>query len=101
MKNFKMIFAFSFFTLFATAQQLVSNAAAVPNPPPATLEVNDTFGQQMANTFAPLEKNRVPHGLLLDLSMEFTNVPAFNGTLDNGNIVENKTKIFDCYQDSS
>lgn len=28
-------------------------------------EVNNTFGQQMANTFAPLEKNRVPHGLLL------------------------------------
>lgn len=28
-------------------------------------EVNNSFGQQMANTFAPLEKNRVPHGLLL------------------------------------
>jgi hypothetical protein len=56
----------------------------------AQQEVNNTFGQQMANTFAPLEKNRVPYGLLLDIDMEFTN-----------NFIDNKTKFFNCFQDSS
>ena len=35
----------------------------------------------MNTMFGPLNKNFVPHGILLDYGMEFTNVPAFNGTL--------------------
>ena len=85
MKNTLLKIVFLLFFVCATAQD----------------EVNNTFGQQMANALAPLEKNRVPHGLLLDIAMEFTNVPAFNGTLSDSTFVENKTKIFDCYQDSS
>jgi hypothetical protein len=46
----------------------------------AQQEVNTSFATQMNNMFSPLDKNRVPHGILLDFAMEFTNVPAFNGT---------------------
>lgn len=49
MKNTLLKIVFLLFFVCATAQD----------------EVNNSFGQQMANTFAPLEKNRVPHGLLL------------------------------------
>lgn len=79
------------FSFCATAQQLASSAIAIPEPPVSTLEVNTTFGQQMATMFGALEKNRVPHGLLLDLAMEFTNVPAFNGTLTDSTFVRPKT----------
>jgi len=44
-------------------------------------EINTEFKELMDATFVSLEKNRVPHGILLDFGMEFTNVPAFNGTL--------------------
>lgn len=44
-------------------------------------EINTEFKELMDATFESLEKNRVPHGILLDFGMEFTNVPAFNGTL--------------------
>ena len=38
--------------------------------------------------FQPLEKNRVPTGLLLDYAMEFTNLSNFNGTaLTDSNMV--------------
>jgi hypothetical protein len=35
-----------------------------------------------------LEKDRVPHGVLLDYAMEFTNVPAYNGTLTDSTSVD-------------
>src|SRR5690554_8153314 len=44
-------------------------------------EINTEFKELMDTTFESLEKDRVPHGILLDFGMEFTNVPAFNGTL--------------------
>tara|TARA_R110002073_G_scaffold161723_3_gene317376 strand:+ start:24836 stop:28015 length:3180 start_codon:yes stop_codon:yes gene_type:complete len=44
-------------------------------------EINYDFANQMNSLFAPLDKTKVPHGILLDYGMEFTNVPAFNGTL--------------------
>lgn len=81
MKKSILKISFLLFSFCATAQQLSSAAVAIPEPPISTLEVNTTFGQQMATMFGTLEKNRVPHGLLLDLAMEFTNVPAFNGIL--------------------
>ncbi len=48
---------------------------------------NTSFKTQMEYTFQNLEKNRVPHGILLDFGMEFTNVPAFNGTLTDSTYV--------------
>ena len=48
------------------------------------------YAQQVVNTelktktlqvFQNLDKNKVPHGILLDFGMEFTNIKAYNGTL--------------------
>ena len=47
----------------------------------AQQEINTTFKTQMNTTFGNLDKSRVPHGILLDYGMEFTNVPRYNGTL--------------------
>lgn len=47
----------------------------------AQQEINTTFKNQMNTTFGNLDKNRIPHGILLDYGMEFTNVPAYDGTL--------------------
>ena len=47
----------------------------------AQQEINTAFADQMNATFAPLDKTKIQHGVLLDQAMEFTNVPAFNGTL--------------------
>ena len=60
----------------------------------AQQEINTTFGQQMATMFGTLERNRVPHGLLLDLSMEFTNVSAHNCKLSNNIINEYSTIMY-------
>ena len=56
----------------------------------AQQEVNTSFATQMNNMFSPLDKNRVPHGILLDFALEFTNVPAFNGTLSDSTYVNPK-----------
>ncbi len=57
----------------------------------AQQDINETFGQQMATMFAPLDKSKVPNGLLLDISMEFTDVPRFNGTLTDSTYVRPST----------
>ncbi len=81
MKNFIIKISFLLLSFCATAQT---------TPSTSTIEVNTTFGQQMATMFSALERNRVPHGLLLDLAMEFTNVPAFDGTLTDSTFVRPK-----------
>lgn len=65
MKNFTLLLCLFIATRFALAQT----------------ETNTTFASQMNTLFSPLNKNNVPEGILLDYGMEFTNVPAFNGTL--------------------
>jgi hypothetical protein len=47
----------------------------------AQQDVNTSFVTQMNDMFGPLDKTKVPNGILLDYGMEFANVPAFNGTL--------------------
>ncbi len=47
----------------------------------AQVETNTSFAHRMATLFSPLDKDEVPYGILLDYGMEFTNVPAFDGTL--------------------
>lgn len=47
----------------------------------AQQEINTSFANQMDYMFGSLDKNKITHGILLDSGMEFTNVPAFNGTL--------------------
>ncbi|WP_299108884.1 T9SS type A sorting domain-containing protein [uncultured Tenacibaculum sp.] len=53
-------------------------------------EINTTFATQMNTMFGQLNKNKVPNGILLDMAMEFTDVPAFNGTLSSQNYVSAK-----------
>ena len=57
----------------------------------AQQEVNTTFASQMATLFRPLNKDKVPNGILLDIAMEFTNVPAYNGTLTDSTFVTPKS----------
>lgn len=47
----------------------------------AQQDVNTTFATQMNDIFAPLDKTKVPNGILLDYGMEFANLRAFNGIL--------------------
>lgn len=47
----------------------------------AQTEVNTTFSDRMNYIFQPLEKARVPNGLLLDYAMEFTELSHFNGSV--------------------
>lgn len=65
MKNF--IFWLCFFTVLPSAF--------------SQIETNTSFANQMNTVFSPLDKTKVPHGILLDFGMDFTNVAAFNGTL--------------------
>ncbi|MGV7106901.1 hypothetical protein [Flavobacterium sp. U410] len=44
-------------------------------------EVNSTWKSQITPIFEGLDKGKIPHGVLNDFAMEFTNVPAYNGTL--------------------
>lgn len=50
--------------------------------------VNETFENEISQAFGDLDKSKVPHGLLLDFAMEFTDVEAFNGQLTGSNFVD-------------
>ena len=63
----------------------------------AQQEINTSFTTQMNSTFGNLDKNRVPHGILLDYGMEFTNVPRYNGTLTDSTFT-NKTAMSQIYK---
>lgn len=52
-----------------------------------TPQQQDEFRKQMDILFGQLEHKRVPYGILLDFAMEFTNVPAFNGTLTDSTVI--------------
>ena len=56
MKNLFLKFSLFLFSVGALAQQ----------------EINTTFASQMATLFSPLNKAKVPNGILLDIAMEFT-----------------------------
>lgn len=50
-------------------------------------EINTEFINRMNYVFSPLEKNRVPNGLLLDYAMEFVDLKSYNGVLTDTNKV--------------
>ena len=56
MKNLFLKFSLFLFSVGALAQQ----------------EINTTFASKMATLFSPLNKAKVPNGILLDIAMEFT-----------------------------
>ncbi|MGG8497228.1 esterase/lipase family protein [Tenacibaculum sp. TC6] len=71
MKRILLWLVFVIYTTLTTAQE----------------EINTTFANQMNTLFGQLNKSKVPKGILLDMAMEFTDVPAFNGTLSSQNYV--------------
>lgn len=67
---------------------------------------NPLFAQQTNNTefktktlqvYQNLDKTRVPHGILLDFGMEFTNLQAFNGILTDSSYT-NSQRLSDIYK---
>lgn len=61
-------------------------------------QVNNTeFKTKTLQVFQNLDKNSIPHGILLDFGMEFTNLQAFNGTLTDSTYTSSQT-ITDIYK---
>ncbi len=55
-------------------------------------QVNNTeFKTKTLQVYQNLDKTRVPHGILLDFGMEFTNLKAFNGTLTDSTFTTSQT----------
>ncbi len=54
-------------------------------------EVNQSYNNEFSQAFGGLDKNRVPHGLLLDFAMDFTDVKAFNGLLSDSTDLDRMT----------
>jgi hypothetical protein len=53
----------------------------------AQQEISTAYATQATNMFAPLDKNRIPHKVLLDYGFEYTNLKAYNGTLTDSTFV--------------
>ena len=49
--------------------------------------VNTEWATKINQTFAGIDKNRIPHSLLRDYAMEFTDLSIYNGTLSDTNYV--------------
>jgi hypothetical protein len=81
--KFKFIFSlfFALLSFYSIAQQ----------------QINTEFKTKTLQVFQNLDKNRVPHGILLDFGMEFTNLQAFNGTLTDSTYTNSQT-ISDIYK---
>lgn len=71
MKKIYLIIA-AFFTIYAFSQK----------------ETNTQWKAQINPIFAGLDKTRIPNAILNDYAMEFTNVPAYNGTLTDSTYVD-------------
>jgi hypothetical protein len=44
-------------------------------------QVDTQWANDVNTVFANLDKNKVPHGVLLDYAMEFIDVPTYNGVV--------------------
>lgn len=72
MKKITLLFIFLFLNL-----QLYSQLVA-----------DNSWKNHVTTTFQGLDKNRVPHKVLLDFAMEFTNVKAYNGNLTDSTAID-------------
>ena len=72
MKKISLVLILFFISLISTAQQEISTA----------------YATAATNMFAPLDKNRIPHKVLLDYGFEYTNLKAFNGILADSTTVD-------------
>jgi hypothetical protein len=53
--------------------------------------VNTEWATKINQTFVGIDKNKVPHSLLRDYAMEFTNLAAYNGVLTDTSYVSKGT----------
>jgi hypothetical protein len=51
----------------------------------AQADINTDYTNKVQQVFAPLDKSRVPYGLLQDYAMEFANLALYNGILTDTN----------------
>lgn len=51
-------------------------------------EINTNWKNYINPIFAGLDKSKVPHAILLDYAMEFTDVPSYNGTLTDSTYID-------------
>jgi hypothetical protein len=72
MKKISLLFILFFVTAISNAQQEISTA----------------YATEATNMFAPLDKNRIPHKVLLDYGFEYTNLKSYNGTLTDSTVVD-------------
>ena len=57
----------------------------------AQFQVDDTWANEVNLVFENLDKSRIWSGILLDYAMEFTDVPAYNGTLTDSTYIDVNT----------
>jgi hypothetical protein len=50
--------------------------------------INTTLAADINVKFAPLEKNRIPHNILLDYGFDLIDVPQFDGVLRTNNYID-------------
>ncbi|WP_299211406.1 hypothetical protein [uncultured Dokdonia sp.] len=54
----------------------------------AQTEVDTQWATEINNVFQNIEKNRIPHGILLDYAMEFTDIPSYKGNLTDSTYID-------------
>ena len=63
--------------------QSILQAQKQPN-----IKTDTTWISKVNHIFEGIDKSKVPHGILLDYAMEFTDLTAYNGTLNDSIIVD-------------
>ena len=54
----------------------------------AQVQKNTSWKNHVNSTFQGMDKTRVPHGILLDFAMEFTDITAYNGNLTDSTAID-------------
>lgn len=54
----------------------------------AQTEIDTQWATEINNVFQNIEKNRIPHGILLDYAMEFTDIPSYKGNLTDSTYID-------------
>ncbi len=80
-------------TIALLASYLLTAQVSSTKAPIPPKEINREFATQMNHAFDKLNKNKIPHGLLLDFAMEFVETPAFNGQLTADNYTDAGTYL--------
>jgi hypothetical protein len=68
--------------------KLIFILALLPSILFSQLNIDNQWRNSINPIFDNLEKNRIQSGILLDYAMEFTDVPTYDGTLNEDNYVD-------------